>query len=189
MGSKRAAPEKKIAELTRKTNLSKEMVQRLVANWQAKCKDKGLDRDTMRGDLMNEFNMLDDFILDRIFRTFDVSATGLHLKMEDYVLGMAKFLKGTPEEQRKFCFDVYDLNGDGYITREEVMHLLKNSVVQKSIEDDDEEGTKDLTDLILKKLDCDDHDGRVSFKDFCTAVQGDKLLMESLGQCLPAEEV
>lgn len=41
------------------------MVQRLVANWQAKCKDKGLDRDTMRGDLMNEFNMLDDFILDR----------------------------------------------------------------------------------------------------------------------------
>lgn len=45
--------------------VSKEMVQRLVANWQAKCKDKGLDRDTMRGDLMNEFNMLDDFILDR----------------------------------------------------------------------------------------------------------------------------
>lgn len=30
------------------------------------------------------------------------------------------------------CFDVYDLNGDGYITREEVMHLLKNSVVQVS---------------------------------------------------------
>lgn len=42
--------------------------------------------------------------------------------------------------------------------------------------------------ILCVNQDCDDHDGRVSFKDFCTAVQGDKLLMESLGQCLPAEE-
>lgn len=37
--------------------------------------------------------------------------------------------------------------------------------------------------------DQDDHDGRVSFKDFQAAVFGDKLLLESLGQCLPDEKV
>ena len=37
--------------------------------------------------------------------------------------------------------------------------------------------------------DHDDHDGRVSFKDFQAAVYGDKLLLESLGQCLPDEKV
>ena len=30
------------------------------------------------------------------------------------------------------CFNVYDLNGDGYITREEMFQFLKNSMVTVS---------------------------------------------------------
>nr|KAG5705170.1 hypothetical protein BaRGS_030887 [Batillaria attramentaria] len=69
---------------------------------------------------MNEFDMLDDFLLDRI------------------------------------CFNVYDLNGmDGYITREEMYQFLKHSMVEKAhgdAEDDADDSTKDLTEIILKKL-------------------------------------
>ena len=28
------------------------------------------------------------------------------------------------------CFEAYDLNGDGYISREEMFHLLKNSLIK-----------------------------------------------------------
>lgn len=28
------------------------------------------------------------------------------------------------------CFDVYDMNADGYISREEMFHLLKNSILK-----------------------------------------------------------
>lgn len=31
------------------------------------------------------------------------------------------------EETLKFCFDVYDLNGDGTLSRDEVTHMLKVS--------------------------------------------------------------
>jgi Ca2+-binding EF-hand superfamily protein len=28
------------------------------------------------------------------------------------------------------CFDVYDLNGDAYISKEEIMQLLKNTIIK-----------------------------------------------------------
>ena len=31
------------------------------------------------------------------------------------------------------CFDVYDLNSDGYISREEANHMLKNCIVKVRI--------------------------------------------------------
>ncbi|GFO37811.1 EF-hand calcium-binding domain-containing protein 1 [Plakobranchus ocellatus] len=82
------------------------------------------------------------------------------------------------------CFQVYDLNSDGYISREEMFHLLKSTLVKQSTEEDPDEGVKDLVETALKKLDCD-HDGRVSFPDFQQAVRQDTLMLECLGNCLP----
>ena len=52
-------------------------------------------------------------------------------------------------------FQVYDLNGDGLIVREEMFSLLKeNQVMQQASpsDDDPEEGVKDLVETVLKKL-------------------------------------
>ena len=57
---------------------------------------------------------------------------------------------------------MYDLNGDGYITREEMLQWLKNSLVRQSHEDDSDEGVKELIEIVIKKLDAFDHDNRVS---------------------------
>lgn len=50
------------------------------------------------------------------------------------------------------CFDVYDLNGDGFISREEMFHLLKHSLTKQPTEEDPEEGTKDLVEIVMKKM-------------------------------------
>lgn len=86
----------------------------------------------------------------------------------------------------KVCFRVYDLNGDRYISKEEMFQLLKNCLVKGTEEDDD--GVKDLVDLVMKKLD-EDRDGRVSENDWNSAVGKDQLLLEAFGQCLPSNEV
>jgi hypothetical protein len=67
-----------------------------------------------------------------------------------------------------------------------MFQLLKNCLVKGTEEDDD--GVKDLVDLIMKKLD-EDRDGRVSENDWSLAVGKDKLLLEAFGQCLPSNEV
>ncbi|XP_047933480.1 calaxin isoform X5 [Anser cygnoides] len=82
------------------------------------------------------------------------------------------------------CFEVYDLNGDGYISREEMFQMLKNSLLKQPSEEDPDEGIKDLVDIALKKMDYD-HDGKLSFADFEKAVRDDNLLLEAFGPCLP----
>ncbi|KAK7478970.1 hypothetical protein BaRGS_00029837 [Batillaria attramentaria] len=83
---------------------------------------------------------------------------------------------------------VYDLNGDGFITREEMVQWLKTSMIKQTLEDDQDEGLKELIETILKKLDCVDHDNKVSLADFQQAVKNDNLLLESLAPCMPPAE-
>ena len=49
-------------------------------------------------------------------------------------------------------FNVYDLNDDGYISREEMFQMLKNSLVKQPTEEDPDEGIKDLVEITLKKM-------------------------------------
>ncbi|KAJ3081901.1 EF-hand calcium-binding domain-containing protein 1, partial [Quaeritorhiza haematococci] len=115
------------------------------------------------------------------FRCFDLDADN-HLSYDEFIKGMSTFLKGKFEERMKFCFRVYDLNGDRYISKEEMYQMLKNSLVRGAEEDED--GVKDLVDLVLKKLD-EDRDGRVSEADWAGAITKETLLMEAFGPCLP----
>ena len=64
-----------------------------------------------------------------MFRAFDKDMDSF-LSQEEWVLGLSVFLKGTLEERVAYCFDVYDMNSDGYISREEMFQMLKNSMVK-----------------------------------------------------------
>ena len=47
---------------------------------------------------------------------------------------------------------MYDLNGDGFISREEMSHMLKNSLIRQLTEEDPDEGIKDLVEITVKKM-------------------------------------
>lgn len=143
-----------------------------------------LDRSKFRDLLADAFGIDDSLIMDRIFRCFDFDADNF-MSIEEFVKGMNIFLKGKYDDHLKFCFKVYDLNGDRYISKEEMFQLLKTCLVKGTEEDDD--GVKDLVDLIMKKLD-EDRDGRVSENDWSNSVGKDHLLLEAFGQCLPSNE-
>ena len=92
---------------------------------------------------------------------------------------------GTIDEQIEYCFSIYDLNADGFISREEMLTMLKTCLVRQGLEEDGDEGVKDLIEMTLKKMD-DDKDGRVSFADFKATVRNDPLMLEAFGPCLPS---
>nr|CAD7268557.1 unnamed protein product [Timema shepardi] len=123
--------------------------------------------------------------MDRIFCAFDRCNLGV-IRLEEWVTGLSVFLRGTFEERTTFCFLVYDLNSDGFISRDEMFHLLRNCLVKQPQDEDPDEGVKDLVELALRKLD-QDKDGKVSFSDFQIAVKEEPLLMEAFGQCLPVD--
>ncbi|KAL6428769.1 hypothetical protein ACFW04_007972 [Cataglyphis niger] len=102
-------------------------------------------------------------------------------------MGLDVFLRGNLRDRITFCFRVYDLNNDGYITKDEIFQLLKNCLIKQPGEEDPDEGVKDLSELALRKLDVD-HDGKISFRDYEIAIKEEPLLLEAFGQCLPTEE-
>ncbi|XP_065804106.1 calaxin isoform X2 [Labrus bergylta] len=143
----------------------------------------GLDRGRFRSILHDMFGMTDYMIMDGVFRTFDKDNDG-SVSVKEWIEGLSVFLRGTLEEKIKYCFQVYDLNGDNYISKEEMFQLLKNSLNRQPTEEDPDEGIKDLVEITLKKMD-HDHDGRLSFADFEKAVREENLLLEGFGICLP----
>ena len=108
-------------------------------------------------------------------------------------------------------FRVYDLNGDGYISREEMFQLLKHCLIKQPAEEDPDEGIKELVEITLKKMVRNnfikqlviiknislltlkfqdvDHDSRLSLADFTASVFSEELLLEAFGKCLPDEEL
>ncbi|XP_074553271.1 calaxin [Halichoeres trimaculatus] len=143
----------------------------------------GLDRGRFRSILLKWFGMTDDLIMDRVFRTFDKDNDGL-ITVKEWIEGLSVFLRGSMDEKIKYCFHVYDLNGDNYISREEMFQMLKDCFSRNPTEEDPDERVKDLVDITLKMMDRD-HDGRLSFDDFEKAVREENLLLEAFGKCLP----
>nr|XP_023446877.1 calaxin isoform X1 [Dasypus novemcinctus] len=111
----------------------------------------GLDRNAFRNILHMTFGMTDDMIMDRVFRGFDKDNDGC-VNISEWINGLSLFLRGTLEEKMKYCFDVFDLNGDGFISKEEMFHMLKNSLLKQPSEEDPDEGIKDLVEITLKKM-------------------------------------
>lgn len=149
-------------------------------------KEDKLDRSQFRDVLHSIFMMTDDVIMDRVLRAFDKDNDAC-INLYEWLTGLSVFLKGSLEEKIQFCFKVFDLNSDGFISREEMFHLLKTSMVKQPTEEDPEEGIKDLVEIIIKKMDLD-HDGKLSFKDFSDSVNVEPLLLECFGTCLPEQK-
>ncbi|XP_051007954.1 calaxin-like [Acomys russatus] len=148
-----------------------------------KLTTKGMDQNTFRGVLHNIFGMTDDMLMNRVFFVFDKDSDN-YVSVQEWVKGLSVFLRGAFEEKMKFCFEVYYLHGECYISREKIFDMLKNSLSQQSPEEENDEGVKELVDISLKKMDYD-NDGKISFADFEKAVKKDRLLLEVFGPCLP----
>jgi len=80
----------------------------------------------------------------------------------EWIIGMSCFLRGTLEEQIAYCYEVYDINGDRNIGREEVQAMLRNCINPlpgdgTSGIDPEEvaDASRDIADLVIQKLDVD----------------------------------
>lgn len=75
--------------------------------------------------LHNTFDIVtENMLMDRIFCVWDKSNCGL-ITIENWLRGLSLFLKGNMADQIGFCFAVYDLNADGFITKDEMFQLLR----------------------------------------------------------------
>uniref|UniRef100_H3ASR2 Potassium voltage-gated channel interacting protein 2 n=1 Tax=Latimeria chalumnae TaxID=7897 RepID=H3ASR2_LATCH len=60
-----------------------------------------------------------------LFNAFDADNNGT-VSFEDFVAGLSIILRGTITDRLNWAFNLYDLNKDGCITKEEMMDIMKS---------------------------------------------------------------
>lgn len=145
-------------------------------------KRTSMERSQLRAIFHSCFHITDDFLIDRSFMYFDTRATST-VSLEMFIRTLSLLLRGTLEDKMKFCFFVYDINGNGKLERKEIIRLLGNCFITEKAEDA-ESAVKDSTSIVVRKMDLDG-DGSISFDDYRNSVLKQKELLECFGRCLP----
>lgn len=144
-----------------------------------------ISRMQFRSVLYKCFDMAEDCLIDRIMVALDKGVTPF-VTVETWSQTMSLYLRGTLDERIVYCFVVYDIIGNGQIRRDQIIALMRKSIIKHHSEDV-EEAIKDFADIIIKKFDVD-LDGAISFRDFQETVKQQPALLESLGPCIPNRE-
>ncbi|KAK6587704.1 hypothetical protein RS030_81260 [Cryptosporidium xiaoi] len=103
----------------------------------------------------------DNPLVKRVISVFDTNKDG-KVSFVEFIIGLARLAVGTdPEEKMKFAFDIYDVNGDGWISNGELFKVMK-MMVGDNLED---QQLQQLVDRCIIQTDRDG-DGLISYDEF-----------------------
>ncbi|CAH1989852.1 unnamed protein product [Acanthoscelides obtectus] len=116
-----------------------------------------------------------------VFNTLDQDHSGL-ISFEDFVQNLSILSRGSLEEKLQWAFSLYDINGDGYITREEMTDIVTAiyDLMGKMVEPCIEECTvTERVDRIFQKMD-KNKDGVVTLDEFLECCTSDEVITRSM---------
>ncbi|XP_039943831.1 calsenilin isoform X5 [Hirundo rustica] len=100
----------------------------------------------------------------------------------DFAVGLSVLLRGTEQQKLKWTFDLYDVNKDGYITKEDMLEIMKSIYAMMGRCTEPALGASapaQHVELFFQKMDRN-RDGMVTFEEFLATCQEDKDIMSSM---------
>ncbi|KAH3759111.1 protein phosphatase 2B [Pelomyxa schiedti] len=145
------------------TNFTEQELRRLYRRF------KKLDTDGSGTLTTDEFLAIPDLrqnpLLGRLLAIFDKNKDD-EIQFSEFVSTLSTLSnKGSHEQKLRFAFQVYDMDGDGFISNGELFQVLK-MMVGNNLNDVQLQQIVDKT-IIEADL---DKDGRISFEEFCQVI-------------------
>ncbi|KAK7082282.1 EF-hand calcium-binding domain-containing protein 1 [Halocaridina rubra] len=138
---------KQAEKIARNTHFTCEEVDALLNLHDPSGSSPRMDGNRFRDIMHGIFGMTDEGLMECMYQVFDMDQDGA-IGPEEFVVGMSVFLRGTLEEKIDYCFSVYDHNGDGLVSRDEMFHHLKSAVVNIPPGEELDEVVKDMVVVI-----------------------------------------
>uniref|UniRef100_A0A8P0P4D8 Potassium voltage-gated channel interacting protein 3 n=1 Tax=Canis lupus familiaris TaxID=9615 RepID=A0A8P0P4D8_CANLF len=116
-----------------------------------------------------------------LFNAFDADGNGA-IHFEDFVVGLSILLRGTVHEKLKWAFNLYDINKDGYITKEEMLAIMKSiydMMGRHTYPILREDAPLEHVERFFQKMDRN-QDGVVTIDEFLETCQKDENIMSSM---------
>uniref|UniRef100_A0A8C4NKC2 Potassium voltage-gated channel interacting protein 3 n=1 Tax=Eptatretus burgeri TaxID=7764 RepID=A0A8C4NKC2_EPTBU len=100
----------------------------------------------------------------------------------DFVVGLSLLLRGTVNEKLFWTFNLYDINKDGYVTREEMLNIMKaiyDMMGKYTLPAIKEEAPYEHVEKFFQKMDRN-KDGVVTIDEFIDTCKKDENIMQSM---------
>jgi len=76
-------------------------------------------------EVMKQMGVMDAFLQELIFNVFDEDKNG-SINFQEFVCALSVMTRGTPDEKLEFAFSMYDLDGNGTISKDEMIKIMES---------------------------------------------------------------
>ncbi|XP_015504239.1 calsenilin isoform X1 [Parus major] len=162
-----------LEQLLARTKFTKSELQSLYRGFKNECPSGLVDEETFtliysrffpQGDASSYAHFL--------FDAFDADRNGA-LCFQDFAVGLSVLLRGTEQQKLRWTFDLYDVNKDGYISKEDMLEIMKSIYAMMGRCTEPALGASapaQHVELFFQKMDRN-RDGVVTFEEFLATCQ------------------
>ncbi|KAL1266765.1 hypothetical protein QQF64_002440 [Cirrhinus molitorella] len=171
-----------LEQLQAQTKFTRKELQSLYRGFKNECPSGLVDEETFKSIYSQFFPQGDATTYAHfLFNAFDMDRSG-SIRFEDFVIGLSVLLRGSVTEKLRWAFNLYDINKDGYITKEEMLAIMKSiydmmgRYTFPSVKDD---AAFEHVEKFFQKMDRN-RDGVVTIEEFIETCQKDENIMSSM---------
>ncbi|XP_072311512.1 calsenilin-like isoform X3 [Eucyclogobius newberryi] len=169
-------------QLQAQTQFTRKELQSLYRGFKNECPSGLVDEETFKSIYSQFFPQGDATTYAHfLFNAFDMDRSG-SIRFEDFVLGLSVLLRGSVTEKLRWAFNLYDINKDGCVTKEEMLAIMTSiydmmgRYTLPSVRDD---SPFEHVEKFFQKMDRN-RDGVVTVEEFIETCQKDENIMASM---------